>query len=150
MRAGAVAAIISGVPSTAWARLTGADPLAATRAAGTLLPGRRERPSLVGGAIVHVAISAAWTAAFGLAPRRWRWGAARGAVAGLGIATLDLVVVGRRFPGIASLPRAAQWADHVAFGAVLGHALRAEPASPRRSRRSTRQARSRPTRHRRL
>jgi hypothetical protein len=124
LRGGAVAAITSGLPSTAWALLTGADPLAAARAAGTLLPGRGERPSLVGGVIVHIGVSAAWTTVFGLAARRWRLGAVRGAIAGLGIATLDLCVVGRRFPRIAALPRAAQWADHVAFGVVLGRALR--------------------------
>ena len=126
LKGGALAAITSGLPSTAWALLTGADPLAAARAAGMLLPGRRERPSFVGGVIVHVAVSAAWTTAFGLAAHRWRLGPVRGATAGLGIATLDLVVIGRHIPRIAALPRPAQWADHVTFGAVLGLVLRQE------------------------
>ena len=128
VRGGALAAIVSGLPSTAWALLTGADPLAAARAAGTLLPRRGERPSLVGGVIVHIGVSAAWTTAFGLAARRWRFGAVRGALAGLAIATLDLCFLGRRFPPIAALPQGAQWADHVAFGAVLGWALRPVPS----------------------
>jgi hypothetical protein len=74
--------------------------------------------------MVHIGVSAAWTAAIGLAAHRWRFGPVRGALAGLAIATLDLVVVGRRHPPIAALPQGAQWADHVAFGAVLGRALR--------------------------
>ena len=125
VRGGGLAAISGGLPSTAWALLTRGDPLAAARAAGTLVPGRRERPNLFFGAIVHIGISAAWTTAFGLVGRRWRWGTVRGAAAGLGIAALDLVVFGRRFPSIAALPQGAQWADHVVFGAVLGRALRA-------------------------
>jgi hypothetical protein len=46
-----------------------------------------------------------------------------GALGGLAIAFVDMGVVGRRYPAIASLPQAPQWADHVAFGAVLGYAL---------------------------
>jgi hypothetical protein len=134
VKGGALAAITSGLPSTTWALLTGADPLAAARAAGTLLPGRGERPSLPGGLIVHIGVSAAWTTAFGLAAHHWRLGAVRGAMGGLGIATLDLVVIGRHLPRIAALPQPAQWADHVAFGAVLGRALRRveSDASPSR------------------
>ena len=48
-----VAGVLSGLPSTAWAVLKGEDPLAAARAAGTLLPGRPDRPGLVAGALVH-------------------------------------------------------------------------------------------------
>jgi hypothetical protein len=36
------------------------------------------------------------------------------------IAALDLGVAARRFPAIAGLPRAAQVADHAAFGALVG------------------------------
>jgi len=122
--AGAVAAAISGVPSTIWALLTGGDPLAAARAAGTLVPGRRARPGLVAGAVAHVAVSTVWTAALGLTAQRVRVGAISGAAVGLGIAVLDLEVVGRRYPAIAVLPRPPQWADHVAFGALLGTMLR--------------------------
>jgi hypothetical protein len=122
------AAIVSGVPSTVWAVVQGDDPLAATRAAGTLIPGRRRRPGILGGVVVHVAVSSFWTTMLALAARRWRLTAVRGALAGLGIAAMDLGVVGRRYPAIAALDTHAQLADHVVFGAVLGHLL-ARPAA---------------------
>ena len=122
--AGFVAATFSGLPSTAWALAHGDDPLAAARAAGTLLPGRRHQPSLLGGVVAHVAISAVWTGVFAVVGRRHAWSAASGAAAGLAIAALDLGVIGRRYPAIAALPVGPQLADHAAFGALLGGALR--------------------------
>lgn len=127
-RAGAWAAAVSGAPSTAWALLTGEDPLAATRAAATLVPGGRRHP-LAGGAVAHVGVSAVWTAAFALvASRHPRVGVVRGAVAGglagVAIAVLDLrVVAPRASPAVATLPFGPQLADHVLFGAVLGGLL---------------------------
>ena len=121
--AGVVAATFSGVPSTTWAVVTGDDPLRAARAAGTLLPGRRHRPSLVGGVVAHVAISVVWTGVFAVLDRRVRWNAGSGAAAGLAIAALDLGVIGRRYPAIAALPIGPQLADHAAFGALLGGAM---------------------------
>jgi hypothetical protein len=56
-----------------------------------------------------------------LLPRRHA--AVWGAVAGLAIAALDLGVVGRRVPAIRELPQGPQWADHVAFGALVGWSL---------------------------
>jgi hypothetical protein len=59
-------------------------------------------------------------------------------VAGLGIAALDLGVIGRRIPAIRALPQGRQWADHVAFGLTVGIVLRrrraraARPRWPRR------------------
>jgi hypothetical protein len=47
----------------------------------------------------------------------------------LGIAALDLELIGRRYPHIAALPRLPQWLDHMAFGALLG-AMLGRPASP--------------------
>jgi hypothetical protein len=129
--AGLRAAIVSGVPSSVWAVVHGDDPLAAARAAGTLLPGRRERPSVLGGMLVHVAVSSVWTAVLALAARRWRLTAAHGALAGLAIATVDLGVVGRRYPAIAALDTRAQLAYHVVFGAVLGHVLTHPPTQRR-------------------
>ncbi|SDU61852.1 hypothetical protein [Jiangella alkaliphila] len=95
VRVAAVAAVLSGLPSTACAVAAGGDVLAATRAAGTLLPGRRSRPSVAGGV-------------------------AGGLAAGAAIAALDLELVGRRYPAIRALPRGPQWLDHLAFGAVVG------------------------------
>jgi hypothetical protein len=122
--AGVTASLVSGVPSTAWALVTRDSPLAATRAAGTLLPGRRHRPSLIGGVLSHFGISTLWVAVLGLVDRRWRLGPVGGVVAALGIAALDLGIIGRRYPAIATLPQLPQWADHVVFGAILGAMLR--------------------------
>ena len=121
LAAGAVAAVVSGVPSTLHALATGGRPLEATLAAGTLVLPRERRPLplLLAAIPVHVAISLGWGVALAVAlpPRRLVVG---GAVAGLGIAGLDLGVVGRRFPRVRALPRWPQVADHVAFGVVVG------------------------------
>ncbi|MGK3208285.1 hypothetical protein [Amycolatopsis sp. MEPSY49] len=120
VRAGAVAAVVSGLPSTAHALLTGRDVLAATRAAGTLLPGRRDRPGIAAGLVAHVLVSTFWTGV--LAGTRCR-GVARGALAGLAIAVLDLCVAGRAYPAVRALPHAPQVLDHLVFGAVAGALL---------------------------
>jgi deazaflavin-dependent oxidoreductase (nitroreductase family) len=119
--AGAVAALLSGVPSTAYALAAGRNQLEATVAAGTLLlPRERRRRRLLLAAIpVHLVLSVGWAVALALSlPRRAPL--ATGAVAGLGIAALDLGLVGRRFPVISSLPQLPQVADHLAFGLVVG------------------------------
>ena len=128
----AVASVLSGAPSTAHAMLNGRPPLEAARAAGALLPGRRGARSggLLAGAIVHVGVSAVWGTVLGLVlPERNT--VAWGAVAGLGIATIDLVVLGgRKVPALAALPQRWQWADHVAFGAITGWVLSRADAAP--------------------
>ncbi len=126
--AGAVAALVSGAPSTAFALATGRDPLEATRAAATLVPGRQHRPGVVAGIGVHLVISGTWTAVFALAARARPMTASAGAMGGAAIAALDLgVIARRRHPAIAALPSVPQVADHLVFGAVLGHMLRTEP-----------------------
>ncbi|MBE1493021.1 hypothetical protein H4696_000121 [Amycolatopsis lexingtonensis] len=120
VRAGAVAAVVSGIPSTAHALLTGGDLLAATRVAGTLIPGRRDRPGVAAGLVAHVLVAAGWTGVLASAGCR---GVTRGAVAGLAIAVLDLGVAARAYPAVRALPRAPQLADHLVFGAVLGALL---------------------------
>src|SRR6185295_8877081 len=65
VRAAAVAAVVSGAPSTLHAVITGRSPLAAVRAAAALLPGRVPRSSVAElgtGLAVHAAISLGWTA----------------------------------------------------------------------------------------
>jgi len=95
MKAGLVAAAVSGLPSTAYALATGRDPLEATKAAGALLVGERA-PTLLQVAAagpVHLSLSLAWAAVLERAlPRHRRvlWGAA----GGLAIAALDLGVIG--------------------------------------------------------
>lgn len=112
-RAWLAATVLSGIPSTAHGVVTGQPLLASTRAAGSLLG----RPSVVRGALAHAVISWWWT---WVLTRLGVRTVARGAAAGIGIAVVDLVVVGRRYPLIRSLPAPPQVADHVAFGAVVG------------------------------
>ena len=121
LSAGGLAAVLSGAPSTLHALLTGADPLEATLAAGTLVLPRETRPLplLLVALPVHTAISLGWgvVLALGLPRRR---PVAAGALAGVAIAALDLGVVGRRFPRIRALATLPQVADHVAYGVVVG------------------------------
>lgn len=123
LRAAAAGAVVSGIPSTAHALLTGRDPLEATLAAGSvLLPRETSRTRLVAAAVpLHLALSLGWTVVLDRAGVR---GAPAGAAAGLAVAALDLGVVGRRFPRIRALPLLPQLADHAAFGAVVGALLR--------------------------
>jgi len=118
----AVASVVSGAPSTVHAVLAGRGVLDAARAAGTLAPGRKDRPGLIAGLAVHSVVSGFWGLVLGLVlPRRhtvW-WGA----VAGLAIAAISLPAGGRSRPALAALPQVPQWADNVAFGAVMGWLL---------------------------
>lgn len=118
LTAAAAAAAVSGAPSTVLALVRGRPVLEATRAAGTLLGA----PTLPRAMVVHATISLWWAVALAaLLPHRRRafWGAA----AGLGIAVVDLELLGRRFPAVRALPRMPQYLDHVAFGAVVGVVL---------------------------
>ena len=125
VRAAALAGVVSGAPSTVHALATGRSPVAALRAAATLLPGRRSRSplgELAAGVVVHAGLSLGWaTVLTAVLPQRRTalWGAAAGAV----ITALDLGVIGRHNRAIAQLPWAAQVADHVLFGAVVGSIL---------------------------
>jgi hypothetical protein len=122
--AGAVAAVLSGAPSTLHAIATRSSPLEATLAAGTLLLPREHRPLalLIAAVPVHLALSFGWALALAaLLPRRRTVTAAT--IAGLAIAALDLGVVGRRRPRIRALPQLPQVLDHVAYGATVGAVL---------------------------
>ena len=113
--AGAVAAVLSGAPSTATAVLSRRDPLEATRAAGSVVGS----PTVAAGVGVHTALSMGWGVVLAtLLPRRRPalWGAAAGAV----IAAVDLGIVGRRLPRVRALPLLPQVADHLAYGAAVG------------------------------
>jgi hypothetical protein len=131
LRAGAVAGVFSGTPSTLHALLTARSPLDAVRAAGTLLAPDDSSPHrlLLAGAVAHGVISLAWGVVLAtLLPRRRSvlWGAG----AGLAIAALDLGVVGRRRRRLAALPVLPQLADHAVFGALVGAVL--SRTAPRR------------------
>ena len=122
--AGAVAAVLSGAPSTLHALATRSDPLGASLAAGMLvLPRERRRPVLVLAAVpVHLALSLGWALVLAaLLPRRRT--VAWATLAGLAIAALDLGVVGRRVARIRALPQLPQVLDHVAYGATVGAVL---------------------------
>jgi hypothetical protein len=119
-----VAATGSALPSTLLTLVRGEDLTESTRAAGTLVLGDRARPGalLAAGALTHLAIATGWVTILArVLPRHRRpwWGAA----AGLGIAALDLGIIGRRFPRIRRLRAGAQVADHIAFGLLTGWAL---------------------------
>jgi hypothetical protein len=126
--AGTVAAVLSGAPSTVHAVATGGDPWAATLAAGSvLLPHETRRGRLVfAAAVLHGALSLGWAAVLARVLRRPS--VVSGAVAGLGIAALDLGLIGRRLPGIRALPQAPQVADHVAYGVAVAVVLQRWPA----------------------
>jgi hypothetical protein len=123
--AGSAAALVSGAPSTLYSLLTGGRLLEPSLAAGTLLL-RRERRSgrlLVAAAAAHLGLSLGWALVLAAALPRERT-VALGALAGLGIAGLDLGVIGRHYPRIRALPQLPQVADHLAYGATVGAVLR--------------------------
>ena len=123
----------SAVPSTAWTLLRGEDVLDGGRAAGAiLLPAERRTWVLLAAAVpVHLGLSVGWAAVLDrVLPRRHEpaWGVA----GGLAIAALDLGVIGRRIEPIRALPQGRQWADHAAYGLVVGLALRHRRRAMRR------------------
>jgi hypothetical protein len=124
-----LAGTLSGIPSTAWALATGADPLAATYAAGRMLLPHETRLSrlIPAAAVVHGALSLGWTAVLARRPEH-------GLLAGALIAALDLgtahLIGSRRFAGVRELPVLPQLADHLAFGVVATAALRTRGRAP--------------------
>jgi hypothetical protein len=122
--AGAIGAVASGLPSTVITLARGESLLDGARAAGAILLPHEERTAVLLAAAVpvHLGLSFGWAAA--IAALGWR-GPVPGLLAGMGIAALDLGVIGRRIPAIRALPQGRQWADHAAFGLSVGWALRA-------------------------
>jgi hypothetical protein len=123
--AGCVGSLFAGVPSTTWALVRGDDVLDGARAAGAIvLRDEARTPVLLAAAVpVHLALSFGWAVVLTKTlPRRRE--PVTGALAGLGIAALDLGVIGRRIPAIRALAQPPQWADHVAYGLAVGTALR--------------------------
>jgi hypothetical protein len=120
--AGLAGAALSGVPSTVVALARGEDVLDGARAAGRiLLPHERRTPVLLAAAVpVHLGLSLGWAAVLDAIDA----GPLSGLAAALGIAALDLGLIGRRIPAIRELPQPRQWADHAAYGLVVGQWLR--------------------------
>ena len=122
--AGACAALLSGIPSTFYAWVTRGDVLEATRAAGAMLiaPTSTDKELFIAAALVHAGLSLFWA----LVLVRWlphRHTLIWAIIALAGVAVLDLRVIGRLFPEIHALSFWPQFADHIAFGAVLGSVL---------------------------
>jgi hypothetical protein len=120
--AGLAGAVLSGVPSTVVTLARGEDLLDGVRAAGAIvLPRETRTPVLLAAAVpVHLALSLGWAAVLEAADA----GPVSGLALGLVIAALDLEVIGRRIPAIRALPQGRQWADHAAYGLVVGQWLR--------------------------
>ena len=121
---GGCAAVLSGTPSTLYAWVIGGDVFEATRAAGAMLIPATSTGTELGfaAALVHVGVSLFWSLILvRLLPQRHtvRWAVAALAL----VAVLDLRVIGQLFPEILALSFWPQFADHIAFGAVLGSVL---------------------------
>lgn len=119
------ATVLSGIPSTIYAVVSGADPLEATIAAGAmLLPGEASvAKRIAAAALVHPMVSAFWAAAVAyLVPPRHvlSWAV----IASIAIALLDLRIIAPVFfPDVAALDFWPQLADHVMWGACFGGTL---------------------------
>jgi hypothetical protein len=124
LRAGLIAAVVSGLPSTAIAVARGDDVLDGARAAGALLLPRETRtlPLLAAAVPVHLALSLGWAVVLERTLPRGREPLG-GLAGGLAIAALDLGVIGRRLPAIRALPQPRQWLDHAAYGLAVGTVL---------------------------
>lgn len=112
-----LATLLSGIPSTLYALLTGGDPLEATRAAGAMisLPG-----SIAAAALVHASVSLFWSVVLWVA-LPYRHTTLWALVASIAIALLDLRLIAPVFfPEVAALEFWPQLADHLAWGACLG------------------------------
>jgi hypothetical protein len=122
LEAGLVGAVCSAAPSTAWTLARGESLLDGARAAGAIVLPREDRTLalLLAAAPVHLGLSLGWACVLAALPRR---GPGWGLLAGLGIAALDLGVIGRRIPSIRALPQGRQWADHAAYGISVGWML---------------------------
>jgi hypothetical protein len=114
------ATLLSGIPSTLYALVTGDDAMEATRAAGAMI-GRPE--SIAAAGAVHATVSLFWSWVLWRAlPLRHTmlWALAAAAA----IAVLDLRVIAPAFfPEVAALSFWPQFADHLMWGACVGLAL---------------------------
>ncbi|MGZ5153438.1 MAG: hypothetical protein ACXWI6_25360 [Burkholderiales bacterium] len=123
--AGSAATVLSGLPSTIYSVLTGADVLAPTRAVGRMLvsAGASEVQLFVAAALVHTAVSFFW-AAFLIFVLPGKHVTFWSVIAAALIGVLDLRIIARLFfPEVAALAFWPQMADHVMWGASFGVAL---------------------------
>lgn len=129
------ATLFSGLPSTLFAWVSGADVLEATRAAGLMLLRSETRDSLLlpAAAIVHASVSLFWAIVLSkLLPKRHvlTWAVVASAM----IAILDLKLIApAMFPLVAELAFMPQFADHIMWGICYGSVLAylsSRPTSP--------------------
>ena len=124
-----LATLLSGIPSTLYALVSGGDPLEATRAAGAMVidPDAPFRELFVAAALVHASVSLFWALILWLVlpyrrPMLWALGASAG------IALLDLRLIAPAFfPEVAALEFWPQFADHLMWGACVGFAFARAP-----------------------
>jgi hypothetical protein len=120
-----IATVLSGLPSTLYALLTGADPTAPTRAAGAmLLPSETSFPALfAAAALVHGTVSLFWAVLLWVA-LPYRHTTLWALLAAAAIAFLDLRLIAPVFfPEVAALDFWPQFADHLMWGACVGLTL---------------------------
>jgi hypothetical protein len=120
-----IASLLSGIPSTMHAFLTGGDIMHATRAAAGML-GQFDASlprMLAAAALVHGAVSLFWAFVLVLMlPHRWTTLWAVGA--SVAIAILDLrIIAPSYFPQVAALEFGPQLADHLMWGTCVGITL---------------------------
>ena len=120
-----VATVLSGIPSTLHAYVSGGDLMEATRAAAAMV-GRSEAglaQVLLAAGFVHGVVSLFWSIVLALVlPGRWTvlWALGASAV----IAILDLrIIAPAYFPAVAALDFAPQLADHLMWGMCFGLTL---------------------------
>jgi hypothetical protein len=116
-----LAGILSGIPSTTWAIVTGGDIWEATLAAGAALIGSDATFAqlLAAATVAHGGMSLFWAGVLcAILPKKWP--VIGGTVAGVAIAVLDILVIGQALPSIRELAFLPQLADHMMFGAVVG------------------------------
>lgn len=104
--------------------LTHGDIYESTLAAGSILVGQNASFEflIASAVIVHSALSLFWATILTIfLPRKFIiiWSI----LAGIGIAILDLLIIGQFIPKIKALPFLPQLADHLAFGGIVGTVL---------------------------
>ena len=115
-----LATVLSGIPSTFWALLTGRDPLEATRAAAAMVS---MPDSIAAAALVHASVSLFWSVLLWLV-LPYRHTTLWAILASVAIAFLDLRLIAPVFfPEVAALELWPQLADHLMCGACVGLAF---------------------------
>ena len=115
-----LATLLSGIPSTLYALLTGGDLLESTRAVGAMVS---MPDSIAAAALVHVSVSLFWSFLLWVV-LPYRHTTLSALLASAAIAFLDLRLIAPVFfPDVAALEFWPQFADHMMWGACVGLAF---------------------------